>query len=49
MVAARDAFYRGDIARAIVACHKANGGLMTAHDLDEFHVQCLCGNASRDD
>jgi gamma-glutamyltranspeptidase / glutathione hydrolase len=36
--AARDAFYRGDIARAIVAYHKANGGLMTARDLDEFRV-----------
>ncbi len=36
--AARDAFYRGDIARTIVAYHKANGGLMTAQDLDEFRV-----------
>src|SRR6266702_2200626 len=27
--AARDAFYRGDIARTIIAYHKANGGLMT--------------------
>ena len=36
--AARDAFYRGDIARAIVAYHQANGGLMTARDLDEFRV-----------
>ena len=36
--AARDAFYRGDIARTIVAYHKANGGLMTARDLDEFRV-----------
>ncbi|HEY1437451.1 MAG TPA: gamma-glutamyltransferase [Casimicrobiaceae bacterium] len=36
--AARDAFYRGDIARAIVAYHQANGGLMTAQDLDEFRV-----------
>ena len=36
--AARDAFYRGDIARAIVAYHEANGGLMTARDLDEFRV-----------
>jgi gamma-glutamyltranspeptidase/glutathione hydrolase len=36
--AARDAFYRGDIARAIVAYHKANGGLMTARDLEEFRV-----------
>ena len=36
--AARDAFYRGDIAQAIVAYHKANDGLMTARDLDEFRV-----------
>jgi gamma-glutamyltranspeptidase/glutathione hydrolase len=36
--AARDAFYRGDIARIIVAYHGANGGLLTARDLDEFRV-----------
>jgi len=36
--AARDAFYCGDIARTIVAYHKANGGLLTAEDLDEFRV-----------
>ena len=36
--AARDAFYRGDIARAIVAYHEAHGGLMTAQDLAEFRV-----------
>jgi gamma-glutamyltranspeptidase / glutathione hydrolase len=36
--AARDAFYRGDIAQAIVAYHKANGGLMAAEDLDAFRV-----------
>jgi gamma-glutamyltranspeptidase / glutathione hydrolase len=36
--AARDAFYRGDIAHTIVAYHKANGGLMTAQDLAEFRV-----------
>jgi gamma-glutamyltranspeptidase / glutathione hydrolase len=36
--AVRDAFYRGDIACAIVAYHKANGGLMTAQDLHEFRV-----------
>jgi gamma-glutamyltranspeptidase/glutathione hydrolase len=36
--AARDAFYRGDIARTIVAYHETNGGLMTAQDLDEFRV-----------
>ncbi len=36
--AARDAFYRGDIAHAIVAYHKVNGGLMTEQDMGEFHV-----------
>lgn len=36
--AARDAFYRGDIAHTILAYQKANGGLMTAQDLDEFCV-----------
>lgn len=35
---ARDAFYRGDIAHAIVAYHQANGGLMTAGDLAGFRV-----------
>src|SRR5204863_5966676 len=36
--AARDAFYRGDIARTIVAYHEANGGMMTAQDMDDFRV-----------
>jgi gamma-glutamyltranspeptidase/glutathione hydrolase len=36
--AARDAFYRGDIARAILAYHHTHGGLMTAEDLAEFRV-----------
>ena len=36
--AARDAFYRGDIARTIVAYHEAHGGLLTAQDLDAFRV-----------
>ena len=36
--AARDAFYRGDIARTIAAYHQANGGLMTQHDMAEFRV-----------
>ncbi|MFI4951806.1 MAG: gamma-glutamyltransferase family protein [Burkholderiales bacterium] len=36
--AARDAFYRGDIARAIVSYHRANGGLLTDHDLEGFSV-----------
>lgn len=35
--AAHDAFYRGDIARAIVAYHQDHGGLMTMQDLDAFH------------
>ncbi len=37
--AARDAFYRGDIASAIVKYHKENGGLVTAQDLADFHVR----------
>jgi gamma-glutamyltranspeptidase/glutathione hydrolase len=37
--AARDAFYRGDIARTIVAYHEANGGLMTLQDLAGFSVE----------
>jgi gamma-glutamyltranspeptidase / glutathione hydrolase len=35
--AARDAFYRGDIARRIVAFMKAEGGLLAAEDLAEYH------------
>ncbi len=34
--AARGAFYRGDIARAIVDFHEHNGGLMTMADMAEF-------------
>src|SRR6516165_11277270 len=34
--AARDAFYRGDIARKIVAFMKAEGGLLSAEDLSEY-------------
>jgi gamma-glutamyltranspeptidase/glutathione hydrolase len=37
--AARDSFYRGDIGRAIVAFHEANGGLLTMADLAEFQVE----------
>lgn len=37
--AARDAFYRGDIARTIVAYHEANGGLLTMEDLAGFRVE----------
>lgn len=36
--AARDAFYRGDVARAIVAYHEANGGLLTEEDMAGFRV-----------
>jgi gamma-glutamyltranspeptidase/glutathione hydrolase len=35
--AARDAFYRGDIARKIVAFMRAEGGLLSAEDLVEYH------------
>lgn len=34
--AARDAFYRGDIAREIVAFHKREGGLLSEADLAEY-------------
>ena len=34
--AARDAFYRGDIARKIVAFMKEEGGLLSAEDLAEY-------------
>ncbi|MBV8335206.1 MAG: gamma-glutamyltransferase, partial [Alphaproteobacteria bacterium] len=34
---ARDAFYRGDIARQIVAFMKEQGGLLSAEDLAEYH------------
>jgi gamma-glutamyltranspeptidase/glutathione hydrolase len=37
--AARDAFYRGDIARAIAKYHRENGGLLTADDLAEYHSE----------
>jgi gamma-glutamyltranspeptidase/glutathione hydrolase len=35
----RDAFYKGDIARAIVAKVKAGGGVMSAADLAEFQSE----------
>src|SRR5204863_7675124 len=35
--AARDAFYRGDIARKIVAFMKEEGGLLSAEDLADYH------------
>ena len=37
LAAARDAFYRGDIARAIVKHQKENGGLLSAEDLANYH------------
>ncbi|MDP6706873.1 MAG: gamma-glutamyltransferase family protein [Alphaproteobacteria bacterium] len=36
LAVARDAFYKGDIAREIVRYHEANGGLMRAEDLAEY-------------
>ena len=36
--AARDAFYRGDIASAMVAYHRQNEGLLTAEDMANFRV-----------
>jgi gamma-glutamyltranspeptidase/glutathione hydrolase len=36
LAAARDAFYRGDIARAIVKFQKENGGLLSAEDLANY-------------
>ncbi len=36
--AVRDAFYRGDIARTIVAYHRENDGLLTADDMASFRV-----------
>src|SRR3546814_118478 len=35
---ARDAFYRGDIGRRIVAFHEAEGGLLRERDLAEYRV-----------
>jgi gamma-glutamyltranspeptidase / glutathione hydrolase len=36
LAAARDAFYRGDIAREIVAFHRREGGLLAAEDLASY-------------
>ena len=36
LAAARDAFYRGDIARAIVKYQKENGGILSAEDLSDY-------------
>ena len=37
--AAREAFYRGDIAREIAAFYQSQGGLLTVEDLADFGVQ----------
>jgi gamma-glutamyltranspeptidase/glutathione hydrolase len=37
--AARDAFYKGDVAHAIVRHHEQNGGLLTAADLAAFEAE----------
>ena len=34
----RDAFYRGDIARRIVACSRRHGGALAAGDLDTYDI-----------
>jgi gamma-glutamyltranspeptidase/glutathione hydrolase len=39
IAAARDAFYKGDIARAIVKFHAESGGLMSAEDLAGYRVR----------
>ncbi|MYZ44446.1 gamma-glutamyltransferase family protein [Schauerella aestuarii] len=39
LAAARHAFYRGDIAKSIVAFHRAEGGLVTHDDLANFSVE----------
>ena len=39
LAAARDAFYRGDIARTIAKYHHENGGLLTAEDLAEYRSE----------
>ncbi|SFV17417.1 gamma-glutamyltransferase family protein [Bradyrhizobium arachidis] len=37
--AARDAFYRGDLMRAITNFHAENGGLLTEQDMATYHVK----------
>ncbi|MFQ5828378.1 MAG: gamma-glutamyltransferase family protein [Candidatus Methylomirabilia bacterium] len=37
--AARDVFYKGEIAKAICAYHRQEGGLLTLEDLADFHVE----------
>ena len=38
LAAARDAFYKGDIAAQIIRFHEENGGLLTAEDLAGYRV-----------
>ena len=37
--AARDAFYRGDLAAAMVRYHAEHGGWLTARDLEDYHSE----------
>ncbi len=37
--AARDVFYKGEIARRIVEFHEQEGGLLTVEDLADFHAE----------
>lgn len=39
LAAARDAFYRGDIARTIASYHRENGGLLTEEDLANYRSE----------
>ena len=39
LAAARDAFYRGDIAQTIAKYHRENGGLLTQEDLAEYRSE----------
>ncbi|MCW5748841.1 MAG: gamma-glutamyltransferase family protein [Alphaproteobacteria bacterium] len=39
LAAARDAFYRGDIARTITKYHRENGGLLTEADLADYRSE----------
>jgi gamma-glutamyltranspeptidase / glutathione hydrolase len=39
LAAARDAFYRGDIARTIARHHRENGGLLSEEDLAEYRSE----------
>ncbi len=39
IAAARDAFYRGEIARKILLYHREHGGLLTAEDLASYRVR----------